>query len=341
MSLNLLSGLERDLRVRAGGSLRRLVGLALVICLAAVLGVQLSGAAPQSPDPDIRQAIASALTKRDPDGLWSIGGIRQSGDWAMAFVARRDVHTGQLLPGELEVALVRRIGAGWTAALAGDPLYRAWLNEAPERLLSPGLKAALRPAATAPANVAGYWLPWPAGEPGWAARHTYPAVDFDIQGYTALGTVRAAKSGQVMFRKDESTIECGYPPPPDCPWQAANILVVRSADNEYVWAMHLTVASIPDWIQEGTWVERGTDVGLEGTTGWTTGPHVHFMVATSYSCCTGSGATRAPYWPTETAPVDFSEAPWSQLDGWFISQNTSPPLLDLQLFVPLVMAGAH
>lgn len=319
--------------------MRRLVELALLICLTAILGVQPSMAALQPSEPDIRRAVAAALISRDPDGLWSIDGIRQSGGWAMAFAARRDAHTGQLLPGEPEVALVRRVGAGWTAALAGDPRYPAWLGEAPKRLLSPGLKAALRPPATALANAAGYRLPWPAGEPGWAARHTYPAVDFDIQGYAGRGTVRAAKSGQVVFRKDESTIECGYPPPPDCPWQAANILVIRSADNEYVWAMHLTVASIPAWIQEGTWVQQGTDVGIEGMTGWATGPHVHFMVATSYSCCTGSGATRAPYWPTETAPVDFSEAPWSQLDGWFISQNTSPPLLDLQLFVPLVMAG--
>jgi len=34
-----------------------------------------------------------------------------------------------------------------------------------------------------------------------------------------------------------------------------------------IWAMHLTAASIPTWLQEGTWVEQGTDVGIEGMTG--------------------------------------------------------------------------
>lgn len=307
----------------------------MLACLALLTGAQLSGATDSPPQPTIQQAIAHALSRRDPGGLWSIAGIQQSGDWAIGFVAERDPAIGRLRAGEPEAALARRSGDGWTALLPDDALYAIWLDAAPTTLLSSDLKAYLRPQWTAPENVTGYRLPWPNDQRGWAAPHTYPAVDFDILGWPSLGTIRAAKSGQVVFRKDTSTTECGYPPPNGCPWQAANIIVIRSADNEYVWYMHLTPYSIPAWIQEGTWVERGTDIGVEGETGWATGPHVHFQVATTYNCCSCSNGACAPNWPGATAPVDFDEAPWSQVNYvWLISQNTPP--LDRRLFVPLI-----
>lgn|GEM_PF-3198976 len=315
----------------------------LILVLLAMWGALLSGAPPSGatstpPDPAIAQAMAGALRRHAPHASWAIAGIRQHGDWAIGFVAWRDPDTGHLLPGEPGVALARRGAEGWAVALPNAPHYAAWLEATPVELLPPDVKAYLRPQDQAPANVVGYRLPWPNGQQGWAAQHTYPAVDLDVLGWPTLGTVRAAKSGQVMFRNDESTVACGYPPASGCPWQAANIIVIRSASNEYVWYMHLTPHSIPTWIQVGTWVERGTDIGVEGETGWATAPHIHFQVATNYSCCSCSNGACAPNWPTTTVAVDFDEYPWSQVNQrWLVSQNTPPVALDHWLFMPLLL----
>jgi hypothetical protein len=300
-------------------------------------GAQAFGATSTPPDPAIEQAIADALRIRDPNALWVIQGIQQSGDWAIGFVAERDPRTGQLYASDIEVPLVQRTGMTWTALLHGDPLYDAWLNVIPEELLSRDLRDYLRPQATAAETVVGYRLPWPAGQQAHARQHTYAAVDIDIHGWPTVGTIRAAKNGHVVYRKDTSTIECGYPPnPANCPWQGANIVVIQSAATEYVWYMHLQPGSIPAWIQVGTWVYGGMDIGLEGETGWATAPHDHFQVATTYSCCSCSQGACAPHWPTVTAQVNFDEVPWGGVTGWLTSQN-APPLLPQQGYLPLVL----
>ncbi|TMC52618.1 MAG: hypothetical protein E6J26_09085 [Chloroflexi bacterium] len=158
--------------------------------------------------------------------------------------------------------------------------------------------------------------------------HGYPAVDFDIENGGESGDVVAAKDGVVVFRKDASNF--GSPDPNN--WTYANIVVIKSSSTEYAWYMHLHQASIPPGLQAGSTVLRGQKIGVEGTTGWSTGVHLHFNVATSYHCCLNPGDPLriAPYWPgsdyTNQQRINFDEYAWTVLQQTDVgvSQNASP-----------------
>ncbi len=104
----------------------------------------------------------------------------------------------------------------------------------------------------------------------------------------------------------------------------ANVIVIQSGPSEYVWYMHFAPNTIPPEIQEGAYIPAGATLGLEGATGWAGSTHVHFMVASTYSCCEGTGVSRIPTWPDSMEPVDFDEDAWEYLPWRVVSQNGTP-----------------
>jgi len=281
----------------------------------------------------ISDSVAAAIARNrsaDTTHIWRVHSICQQGDWGYVYVTGYWLATSQPLPSPSDIALVQLTPEGWETTLPEKASeYNAWLRTMPASLLPGSMKVVLsQPMASASAlTYSGYALPYPAGQSAYVIKHWYPAVDFSIEGAGQGDTIRNAKGGTVVFVKDSSARLCGDPPPDWECWKWANALVIQTGPNEYAWYLHFAQNSIPDWIQEGVYVQAGIDIGQEGATGWARGPHLHFQVTSGFSCCLGSGDSRMPDWPFfDTYPIDFIEYSWDQLPWLAVSQNGSIPV---------------
>ncbi len=247
-----------------------------------------------------------------------------SGDWAVASATTDE-------PGEPALLIARRESGGWRALSPQTgqvDVYNAWLGALPPTLVSAEDQTALTLATPAEVRAAqalppfdGYRLPyaesWSAfmsqGPVGQFSHAGYWAIDLVLPtstGYTA--TVIAAKSGVVMYVKDVSDIGglrsglSGY----------ANGVVIRHGPGEYSWYWHLAHRSVPADVQPGLPIEAGTVLGWMGSTGYSSGPHLHFQVSEAFawagcSAITGCSARetridRAPFSKTLRG-ADFDE----------------------------------
>ncbi len=102
--------------------------------------------------------------------------------------------------------------------------------------------------------------------PGSGAEH---AVDF---GMPAGFTVRAARAGVVVAVRQDSALGGAEKRFESC----ANYVVVRHADGTYASYAHLSRYSVA--VEPGQAVEEGTPLARTGTTGFSSGPHLHFDV---------------------------------------------------------------
>jgi len=285
------------------------------------------------------QTIEAALVAFETsERSWKIEDVFVSGEWGIGIFSPFDPVTQTYIPTSPQFALARNVEGIWKVILPFEirqiEVYNSWLAQIPDDLIGADNKTVLyiHPSSRLEGTsaVSGYRLPWRSGLKAYltskASDHGYDALDFDIQGSGTSGDVLAAKSGTVRFRKDTSDTSCQ---PSSCSWQYANIVVIEHSSAEYSWYMHLAPGSIPSGIQEGAYVNQGDKIGVEGRTGWSTGVHLHFNVASTYSCCNGSGNKRVPSWPSSFQKVDFDEYSWSNIQsyGWKTSQNGggSPP----------------
>lgn len=284
----------------------------------------------------VQASVSSALTRmRSGDAwrVWRVHSICVRGSWAYAYVKSYSSSSLQPLPAPSDVALSWLAAGGWRSVLPEEgQAYNDTLAALPESLIPQAARATLvlpRPRGPTEMHYWNYALPYPAGETGYLLKHAYAAIDLDISMGAVIGTVRNAKGGVAVFVKGHSMVACGDPPPDWQCWQYANAVVIQSAPDEYAWYMHLAPNSIPAWIQEGVYVPAGADLGQEGVTGWASSTHLHFMVAATYACCTGSDDSRIPAWAQSTThPVDFVEYAWDGLPSRAVSQNgtsAAPP----------------
>jgi murein DD-endopeptidase MepM/ murein hydrolase activator NlpD len=275
-------------------------------------------AAAISADDAIRQRLAAV-------GLTLLEAPEVAGSWALAAaIDSKHGHDGHPI-----TVIAHDDGAGWRAALPADPAFAGWIDAAPTVLLPEDARAFLRPTseadrlrAASAATFRGHRLPYPNG---WRAFMTQgPSGGFSHQGYWALdfvlpstepltAAVVATKAGVVMFAKDVSNTGgvragmSGY----------ANGVVIRHGPGEYSWYWHLAHRSVPPEIQPGRAVDAGTVIGWQGSTGYSSGPHLHFHVSDDFTwpgCSNITGCPgretrqdRAP-WNKTARGVDFDEA---------------------------------
>lgn len=175
----------------------------------------------------------------------------------------------------------------------------------------------------------GYRLPWP---PGTTMRLTQDCNDaccadhvgndqwaWDFANGTGF-TVVAARGGTVTHLKINSSSGCGSS---SCAGQA-NLIVVDHGDGTQALYMHLAGGSLRPGVSCGATVSRGQPLATAGTTGWSTGLHLHFQVAkvhTGAPTCecgvagTGCAASFVPWsnlWVSSTypsLPITFEEWP--------------------------------
>lgn len=162
--------------------------------------------------------------------------------------------------------------------------------------------AAVSPATVPAVSASGYFLPassgttlvvtnanqdsadHASGQPGqWA-------WDFGVAGNAPFSVV-AARGGTVIGFRGDSTIQCkdantliNGTADPNC-WTQANYVLIDQGDGTSGLYMHLSSAAV----SMGEQVCRGQPIGVDGETGWATGPHVHFQVEATPSARTASG----------------------------------------------------
>ncbi|MBW2523513.1 MAG: M23 family metallopeptidase [Deltaproteobacteria bacterium] len=127
------------------------------------------------------------------------------------------------------------------------------------------------------------YLPWPAGvtmgvSQGQFGSYSHTgnlqyAIDFNINGTGDRGIhILSVADGTVTYLYDGCSCDgCS------CNGGWGNAVVIGHAAGEYSKYTHLEYDSIPNGIQVGTDVCRGLFIGTLGSTGNSTGPHLHFQ----------------------------------------------------------------
>ena len=92
--------------------------------------------------------------------------------------------------------------------------------------------------------------------------------------------VKAALSGEVIYVQEGVTMNWNKPDPPpaniDPSQNLGNYLIIKHKNNELSMYCHQRVGSLK--VKVGNKVKTGQNIGLVGQTGWSTGPHLHFVV---------------------------------------------------------------
>jgi murein DD-endopeptidase MepM/ murein hydrolase activator NlpD len=215
--------------------------------------------------------------------------------WAIGWLVPQDPDTGEPIPAEPGLALLRNDGGVWDVSLPGNPRWADWINQIPPEMLSEDiremwqqradLQAARAAEAEAVGPFGGYRLPWAAGKTILLTQsvhhdrytpslNAHYAFDFSTSP-SALFDLYAAKGGTVWKAK----------------WDCANgnescsnYLVLEdptTTPTTYQLYLHLAQDSIPVELRQiGTRVVRGQFIGIADDTGASTNHHLHFHVHT-------------------------------------------------------------
>jgi len=176
-----------------------------------------------------------------------------------------------------------------------------------------------------------YRLPWPTGT---AMSLTQDCNDSCCSDHVGLDqwawdwadgtsfTIVAARGGTITHVKINSTTGCGS----SACANDMNFIVVDHGDGTQALYMHLLGMSLQPGISCGATVTSGQPLALAGTTGWSTGLHLHFQVekvhagAATCECgadglgCAASSVPWSTIWVTSAYPtvsVTFSDWPSS------------------------------
>lgn len=133
-------------------------------------------------------------------------------------------------------------------------------------------------------------------------------------------TIVAARGGTVTHLKINSTSGCGSSSCVD----SANFIVVDHGDGTHSTYLHLGGMTLSSGVSCGSSVTQGQALAKAGTTGWSTGVHLHFQVSKVHagantcgcgSAGTGCAANTVPwgsFWSSATYPtvaIQFDEWP--------------------------------
>ncbi|NMC14329.1 MAG: peptidoglycan DD-metalloendopeptidase family protein [Chloroflexi bacterium] len=258
---------------------------------------------------EINTAIQQAVSSEESFVLaylvyeTQISDIRISSDnnWARAWLSPIEPETGQVIPSEPGLVIVKRLDDQWQPILPSHAEWISAIQEAPADLLSEDEKimfieeqksSAMLSAVTA--TYGGYYLPWTRNVTmamTQSVRHdkytpsgsAHYAFDFATPGTAQMFNILAAKSGKVKYFKD--TCSNGSE-------SCSNYIVLEDTNTNpttYMLYLHLAKDSIPAELKTaGKRVAQGQFIGIADDTGVSTAHHLHFMVHTNASSYWGT-----------------------------------------------------
>jgi murein DD-endopeptidase MepM/ murein hydrolase activator NlpD len=262
--------------------------------------------APENKAEEVIQAVAERLAQAQLHtpvlalAQSSIESVQFSADenWASALLVPTDPQSGETLPSEPGLALLRRDGTRWQVTLPGDDGWLAVLRRAPDSLLSTAHKDAwievyVSSLEIAPsAALSGYLLPWAGGVTRYLSQSVYHdrytpsgsahyAFDFYTSGQ--MWDIYAAKSGTVWLVKDD--VPTCLQPTCSEDQPLGNYIVLQDTTTNpvtYQLYLHLAQGSIPPELKtRGAPVLQGQKIGVADNTGQSWGHHLHFQVHTN------------------------------------------------------------
>jgi outer membrane protein assembly factor BamB len=123
---------------------------------------------------------------------------------------------------------------------------------------------------------------------------------FDFTVGTTNFVVTASQGGTVIGADDSSTTGCGDV---GC-WTQANYVVIADDDGKTA-ALYLHLLHNSLKVKLGMHVNQGDPLGQADTTGWATGPHLHFQVENIPNI--PANPQQSPgWWWTQSVPVSFA-----------------------------------
>ena len=261
---------------------------------------------------DAAQKALDAYNSKQLDSIpLEIMSIWGQDDWAVVECIR-DLSDQPVSGTEGTVLLASRSAGRWTAALPGDSNYSSWLDQIPDRFMSPTTKEELRqlnlvtPDLVEP-SIGIYRLPYP------DEASVHITQDSDQHGgpidmWSANNSVVAAMSGQVIGFTDVYSNCCCDSACNDC----TNWIRLRHSSGEVSRYLHIAQGSVT--VAVGQEVEAGTVIAIQSDIGHSCGGgrdpkkcdgtpadtdpcgiHVHFEVRSSTNAylkpriCDGQG----------------------------------------------------
>lgn len=91
----------------------------------------------------------------------------------------------------------------------------------------------------------------------------------------------AAREGTVIAAASTSCTHINNAPNACCNWGMGNYVQIKHSDGSYATYMHMKYGSVT--VSKGQYVSRGTKIGMMGSSGNSTGQHLHFQVGYSSS----------------------------------------------------------
>ncbi|MEJ2707857.1 MAG: peptidoglycan DD-metalloendopeptidase family protein, partial [Anaerolineales bacterium] len=223
-------------------------------------------------------------------------------EWATALLNPVDPETGQVVPAEPGLAVLKKVGGEWQAILPCNPEWVRALEAAPQDLVSPQARAywleldSQQQAALAVGPLGGYLLPWAGGQslfmtqsvahdrytPSGNAHYAFDfAAPWDSSQSSPMFKLYAAKAGTVRWFVDKWPNHYYNPSNPN----EVNYIVLEDTSTEpvtYQLYLHLAQDSIPPELkQSGAPVQQGQLIGIADDTGVSSGNHLHFHVHTA------------------------------------------------------------
>ncbi len=258
---------------------------------------------------DVETAIQQAITGEESAIMaylvyqTQITGIQISSenDWAKGWLYPVDPETGETVPAEPGLVLVKKVDNVWQPILPSDDEWLTAVQEAPTDILSVDEKMMFleeqttnQMAMATTATYGGYYLPWTHGVTmamTQSVRHdkytpsgtAHYAFDFATPGTAQMFNILASKMGRVKFFKD--TCSNGDE-------SCSNYIVledINTSPTTYQLYLHLAKGSIPSSLKvAGKKVAQGQIIGIADDTGTSTAHHLHFMVHTNATSYWGS-----------------------------------------------------
>lgn len=250
----------------------------------------------QSIDPDLTNALSAALhdhehDEAETDEEHKIVGVEQYGDIAIAYVTES---INGIATGHPHVVMARYEKPEWQIIFDDDSQFTDLITRLPDTVYDETTKSMLRVeparevrAAMSPAS--GYLLPWRSGQSAIVTQSyrshqdsTGGQIDFVIP--NKYSEVLAAKDGRIVYINDSNRIggnHAGY-------IRYNNAVVIEHGEREFTIYLHLAHNSVPKYIQDSykqtksVSVKRGTIIGKQGSTGWSTGAHLHLSTTVDY-----------------------------------------------------------